>query len=150
MIEEEIDGVGRLSAVSTDFNTVHDAVTPVARQTAPSRGARSVAPSPSASVKSTAASASTPVTPAAAAQPARQASAQDVQAAVNRANANLATYNRVLDYSVDAITGLTIATIRNSQTGAVVQQIPGPDMVHLAQMLANWSPGKNLHLDLLA
>jgi len=140
MIEEEIDGLGRLSAVSTDFNTVQDVVTPVARQTAPVRGARAVAPSVGVS----------PAKASATALPGRQPSAQEVQAAVIRANANLATYNRVLDYSVDAITGLTIATIRNAQTGAVVQQIPGPDMVHLAQMLANWSPGKNLHLDLLA
>jgi flagellar protein FlaG len=80
----------------------------------------------------------------------KQPGAQEIKAAVDLANANLATSNRVLDFRVDAATGLTIAMIRNSQTGAVLQQIPGADMIALAQMLADWSPGKHMLLDLMA
>jgi uncharacterized FlaG/YvyC family protein len=69
---------------------------------------------------------------------------------VARANANLASSNRVLDFRVDAATGLSIAMIRDAQTGAVVQQIPGADVIALAQMLADWSPGKHVVLDLIA
>jgi hypothetical protein len=58
--------------------------------------------------------------------------------------------NRVLDFRVDAATGLSIAMIRDAQTGAVVQQIPGADVIALAQMLADWSPGKHVMLDLIA
>ena len=84
------------------------------------------------------------------ATPARAPSPQEIQAAVDQANANLSSSNRVLDYRVDAATGLTIATIRNSQTGAVLQQIPGADIIALAKMLAGWSPGKHMLLDLIA
>ncbi|MBV9913906.1 MAG: flagellar protein FlaG [Sinobacteraceae bacterium] len=82
--------------------------------------------------------------------PVKQPAAADVQAAVARANANLASSNRVLDYRVDAATGLTIAILRDAQTGALVQQIPGADIIALAQMLAEWSPGKHVLLDLIA
>jgi hypothetical protein len=71
-------------------------------------------------------------------------------AAVSAANSNLATYNRVMDFKVDSGSGLSIAVIRNAQTGEVLQQIPSPDMVKLAEMLRDWSPGKNLMLDLQA
>jgi uncharacterized FlaG/YvyC family protein len=77
-------------------------------------------------------------------------SAQDIQATVDKANANLANSNRQMSFRVDAATGLTIATITNSQTGAVLQQIPGADIVALARMLADWSPGKHMLLDLIA
>jgi uncharacterized FlaG/YvyC family protein len=74
----------------------------------------------------------------------------DVAAAVRAANSNLATYNRVMDFKVDSGSGISIAFIRNAQTGEVLQQIPSPDMVKLAQMLRDWSPGKNIMLDLTA
>ncbi len=77
-------------------------------------------------------------------------SSQSLQSAVDQVNAHLATVNRVLQFRVDAETGLTIATISNAQTGEVLQQIPGTDIVHLAQMLAAWSPGRNVLVDLIA
>jgi uncharacterized FlaG/YvyC family protein len=88
---------------------------------------------------------------AAAKAPARTAPAHaDLAAAVSAANSNLAAYNRVMDFTVDSGTGMSIAFIRNAQTGEVLQQIPSTDMVKLAQMLRDWSPGKNLILDLTA
>jgi uncharacterized FlaG/YvyC family protein len=92
--------------------------------------------------------ASTPV--AFAQRSARQPSAQEIQDAVNQVNDRLAKNSRVLQLNVDAGTGLTVATIKNSQTGEVLGQFPSTDSIHLAQMLAGWSSGKNVLLDLIA
>jgi uncharacterized FlaG/YvyC family protein len=75
---------------------------------------------------------------------------QEIDTAVATANANLSGSNRQLDYRVDAGTGITIAMIRNSQTGVVMQQIPGADIIALAKLLAAWAPGKHMMLDLIA
>jgi uncharacterized FlaG/YvyC family protein len=83
-------------------------------------------------------------------QSATRPSAADVDKAVAAANANLSSSNRTLDYRVDAVTGISIATIRNSTTGVVVQQIPGADIIALARLLAEWAPGKHMLLDLIA
>jgi hypothetical protein len=56
----------------------------------------------------------------------------------------------VLELGVDAGSGLTVATIRDSQTGDVLEQYPGTDSIHLAQMLHGWAAGKNILLDLIA
>jgi uncharacterized FlaG/YvyC family protein len=135
MSEQENDSPGLIGAVSsTDFSTVHESTVPVARSrpTATARGTIT---------------ATSPTTPN---SPAKQPTDKEILAAVSQANDNLASYNRVLDFQVDAGTGLSIATIRNAQTGAVLQQMPSPDMVKLAQMLADWSPGGTLQVDLLA
>jgi|ERR1700733_14819687 uncharacterized FlaG/YvyC family protein len=98
---------------------------------------------------------SSPGTPAAstvaiAQQSARQPSAQEIQDAVNQVNDRLSSVNRVLELGVDAGSGLTVATIRDSQTGEVLEQYPGTDSIHLAQMLQGWAAGKNILLDLIA
>ena len=98
---------------------------------------------------------SAPSTPAAstvaiAQQSARQPSAQEIQDAVDQVNDRLASANRVLELGVDASSGLTVATIRDSQTGDVIEQYPGTDSIHLAQMLQGWAAGKNILLDLIA
>ena len=87
---------------------------------------------------------------AGAAQPAKPPTSQEIASAIAAANANLASSNRVLDYRVDAATGISIAMIRNSQTGAVLQQMPGANIIALARMLAEWAPGKHMLLDLIA
>jgi uncharacterized FlaG/YvyC family protein len=133
--QEGGESLGPIGAVSsTDFTTTHESLVPVAqpRASATARGTTTV---------------TAPVVLKSAAQP---PTARAVQAAVSRANDNLASYNRVMEFQVDAGTGISIATIRNAQTGAVLQQIPSTDMMHLAQLLADWAPGKNLQLDLLA
>jgi uncharacterized FlaG/YvyC family protein len=90
------------------------------------------------------------VAPATAAKASRPPSAQEIDAAIAAANANLASSGRVLEYRVDAATGISIALIRNSQTGVVLQQMPGADIIALARMLADWAPGKHMLLDLIA
>jgi uncharacterized FlaG/YvyC family protein len=135
MAEEDISTTGQFTSVSaTDFSSSYQAPSDVSRQST------NAAPTPVANV------------PAGSAveKPASQPSAREIQAAVDRANANLASSNRVLDFRVDAATGITIAMIRNSQTGAVLQQMPGANIIALARMLAEWSPGKHMLLDLIA
>lgn len=85
------------------------------------------------------------------ASPARATpSAQELQAAVKRVNDRLSSYSRVLELNVDAASGLTVATVKDSQTGQVLQQFPSADSLHLAEMLAQWAGGKNALLDLIA
>jgi uncharacterized FlaG/YvyC family protein len=129
VVQEDISATGQYPAlgasdVATPYTSSAASPTPAARVSAPNVAAP---PAPT-------------VAP----------SAAEIQAAVDKANANLASSNRVLSFRVDTATGLTIAQIRNSQTGAVLQQIPGADVIHLAQMLADWSPGKHMMLDLIA
>lgn len=135
---EEIDTIGRVGALgSSDFTTTQDSTS------SPSRADHAaIGPGPSAG--------SAPAAQSGSRQSAPRPSQQEIQAAVRQVNVHLATVNRVLELHVDAATGLTIATIRNAQTGAVLQQIPSTDSVHLAQMLAAWSPGKNVLVDLIA
>jgi uncharacterized FlaG/YvyC family protein len=87
---------------------------------------------------------------AATTQPAKLPTTQEINSAIAAANANLANSDRVLDYRVDAATGISIAMIRNSQTGEVLQQMPGADIIALARMLAEWAPGKHMMLNLIA
>jgi uncharacterized FlaG/YvyC family protein len=96
-------------------------------------------------------SAPTPSTVNIAQQSARQPSAQEIQDAVSQVNDRLSNVNRVLELGVDAGSGLTVATIKDSQTGAVLEQYPSTDSLHLAQMLEGWASGKNnIMLDLIA
>jgi uncharacterized FlaG/YvyC family protein len=124
MTQPEMDSIRPIDTISsTDFSTSHESRAPAV----------------------------TPRVTAAAKEPTRTVSPDDVvAAAVSAANSNLATYNRVMDFKVDSGTGISIAFIRNAQTGEVLQQIPSPDMVKLAQMLRDWSPGKNMMLDVTA
>ena len=86
----------------------------------------------------------------AARQPQPQPSPQEIQSSLAQVNERLATINRVMTLNVDAGSGLTVATIRDSQTGEVLEQFPSTDSIHLAQMLAGWASGKNILLDLIA
>ena len=87
-------------------------------------------------------------TPSRSSQP--QSSAQQIQADFAKVNAKLASSDREMQMQVDRATGLTIVTVKNSQTGQVLQQFPSLDSVHLAQMLSAWASGKNILVDLIA
>ena len=140
MAEEEIGSTGQFNALG--------AADPVSSYQPSNSTGR-----PAVSSTGTPASAGAPASASSSAQiarPAREPTAQEIASAVAAANANLASSNRQLDYRVDAATGISIALIRNSQTGVVVQQIPGADIIALARMLADWSPGKHMLLDLIA
>jgi len=136
MSEEEISATGQYpSLISTDFATSYQTPNIAPQQSATATPAVQTV-SESASVV--------------AAQSAKQPTSAEVSDAIAAANANLSSSNRTLEYRVDAATGISIATIRNSQTGIVLQQIPGANIIALARMLAGWSPGKHMLLDLIA
>lgn len=78
------------------------------------------------------------------------ASAETLEEAVQQINEHLALLNRTLELGVDADTGLTVAMIRNAQTGELLQQIPAESSTQLAQMLSAWSHGDSVLLDLTA
>ncbi len=79
-----------------------------------------------------------------------RSTADAVRSLVAEINAQLASVDRVLELHVDAASGLTVATIKDGRTGAVLQQIPSADQVHLAEMLRAWAHGKSALLDLIA
>jgi uncharacterized FlaG/YvyC family protein len=136
MTEDEITSTGQFPALgSADFASSYHAPDIVIRQ--------SGTPTPAAQV----AAAATGLDSLHSGEPATD---EEVKSAIAAANANLASSDRTLDYQVDAATGISIATIRNAQTGAVLQQMPGTNIIALARMLAEWSPGKHMLLDLIA
>jgi uncharacterized FlaG/YvyC family protein len=136
MAEEEISASGQYPALgSADVSGSYRAPEAVARQR--------VSATPASQVVARASAADATQAP-------KQPTPQEIDNAVAAANANLASSDRVLDYRVDPATGISIAMIRNSQTGAVLQQIPGADIIALARMLADWAPGKHMLLDLIA
>jgi uncharacterized FlaG/YvyC family protein len=135
MAEEDISSTGQVPALgSADYSPSYQTPASDARQSVSAAPATQVVAGPAV---------------AGAAQPAHPTT-QEIASAIAAANANLASSNRVLDYRVDAATGISIAMIRNSQTGAVLQQIPGANIIALARMLAEWAPGKHMLLDLIA
>ena len=75
---------------------------------------------------------------------------QDLQGAVQQINRHLASTDRVMELHVDAASGVTVATIKDAQTGEVLQQVPSESVLELADMLSGWSPGERALLDLLA
>jgi uncharacterized FlaG/YvyC family protein len=74
----------------------------------------------------------------------------DIQSSLAQVNERLAAAGQVMTLNVDPGTGLTVATIRNTQNGDVVNQFPSTDSIHLAEMLNGWASGKNILLDLIA
>jgi uncharacterized FlaG/YvyC family protein len=137
MAEEEISATGQFAALnSAGFATSYQTPDGSASQKADTSPAEKVV------TASAAVAGAGPAT--------KQPTKQEINAAVAAANANLSSSNRQLDYRVDAATGISIAMIRNSQTGVVLQQIPGTDIIALARLLAEWAPGKHMLLDLIA
>jgi flagellar protein FlaG len=98
--------------------------------------------SPDARAKSQAPRTAADATP----RPSREA----VQHAVDQINAHLAGVDRVLSLKVDPLSGYTVAQIANALTGEVLQQIPTEDHLQLERMLARWSHGGNVLMDVEA
>jgi uncharacterized FlaG/YvyC family protein len=80
----------------------------------------------------------------------QQPSPQDIQGSLAQVNQRLALIGRVMTLNVDPGTGLTVATIKDAQTGDIVNQFPSTDSIRLAEMLNGWASGKNILLDLIA
>ncbi len=89
-------------------------------------------------------------TPAAgAAAGAAPVDARIVQAAVDRINARLAADGQALQLSVDPTTGRRMILVRDTNTGAMIRQIPSEDALRIASALES-DDHSNLLLDLKA
>jgi uncharacterized FlaG/YvyC family protein len=94
--------------------------------------------------------------PAQAAQAAAEASSHapaapdPIEQSVAQINSRLAEIDRVLILRVNPQTGLTVAEITNASTGQVLQQIPSPDLLHLAALLQSWAHGASALVDMIA
>lgn len=142
MAEEEISSTGQFTALTS-------ADVAASYQASNSAGRAAASPPPASQAVASPAAADA-AKPPSGGGPAKQPTTQEINSAIAAANANLASSNRELEYRVDAATGISIALIRNSQTGVVLQQIPGANIIALARMLAEWAPGKHMLLDLIA
>lgn len=69
-----------------------------------------------------------------------KAVAADLQSYVN-------SNGRELEFRVDESSGLTVVTVRNSQTGDLIRQIPSDEAVRIARAIGN---GRNALVDLQA
>ena len=56
----------------------------------------------------------------------------------------------MMELRSDTRAGVTVAVIKNAQTGAVLQQMPSEDVLRLAEMLSAWSGGRTTLVDVLA
>lgn len=73
-----------------------------------------------------------------------------IEQSVAQINSRLAAVDRLLVLRVNAQTGLTIAEITNASTGQVLQQIPSPDLLHLAELLQSWAHGESALVNMIA
>ena len=141
---EEIDSIMPVGASSSSgFSGTRVDVVHAPPPVPPSRPSQRTVPSPTAT-------SGNPSPGGAPAQASAAQAAASLQESVDRINARLASSNRVLQLRVDPESGITVAEIKNSATGQVLQQIPGTDVVHLAEMLSSWAHGKNVLVDLIA
>lgn len=65
---------------------------------------------------------------------------QDLQRAVQQIQAFLSTTQRELEFSVDERSGRTVITVINPQTREIVRQIPGEEVLKLADAMRQWGP----------
>ena len=57
------------------------------------------------------------------------------RAVAQQIEAYLRSVNRSLEFRVDADTGRTIVSVRNSETGELIRQIPGDEVLRIAQAM---------------
>jgi flagellar protein FlaG len=62
------------------------------------------------------------------------ASEQRVQRAAERIEAYLKSVSRALEFRVDADSGRTVVSVRDAETGDLIRQIPGDEVLRLAEM----------------
>jgi len=99
------------------------------------------APSPQSAAPPIASAVAAPVTVTRSALDTLKAVAAELQSYVN-------SNGRELEFRVDESSGLTVVTVRNSQTGDLIRQIPSDEAVRIARALG--SNGRNALVDLEA
>jgi flagellar protein FlaG len=63
------------------------------------------------------------------------------KAAAQQIESYLRSVGRSLDFRIDESTGRTVVTVTDAETGELVRQIPSEELLRLARMLGNQSPG---------
>jgi len=71
-----------------------------------------------------------------------------VHAAAKQIESYLRSYGRSVQFSIDEATGRAIVSVRDSQTGQLIRQIPGDETLRIAQALAA-KPASASLIDLL-
>ena len=74
--------------------------------------------------------------------PPREVSEEQLKHVTQRLEAYLRSVGRSLEFRVDAASGRTVVTVRDAETGAVIRQIPGDEVLRLSQM----APGERVML----
>jgi len=72
---------------------------------------------------------------AAQSQPAKQPTRVAVQAAAQQLQAYLATSGRTLEFRLDDTTGMTVVTVKDTESGDVIRQIPSEEVLKIAESL---------------
>ena len=67
-------------------------------------------------------------------KPAKQAAPEAIHAVAQRIESYLKSVSRSVEFRVDADTGRTVVSVRDSQTGDLIRQIPGEEVLRLAEM----------------
>jgi flagellar protein FlaG len=62
------------------------------------------------------------------------ATPQKIEAVAQRLESYLRSVSRSLEFRVDSASGKTVVTVRDSQTGDLIRQIPGDEVLRLAEM----------------
>jgi flagellar protein FlaG len=72
--------------------------------------------------------------------PQLRASAAAVKAAAQQIESYLKSNGRELDFQVDRDSGQVIVSVRDSETGELIRQIPGEDVLRMARALKQSAP----------
>ena len=104
------------------------------------------APAPRVNVPASAGSA--PV--AQAAKPAAQPTRAAVQAAAQQLQDYVATAGRTLEFHLDEGTGMTVVTVKDSESGDVIRQIPSEEVLKIAESLKGGGHSASMLVSLTA
>lgn len=66
---------------------------------------------------------------------AAQPSSEAIKEIAQRIESYLRSVSRSLEFRVDAASGRTVVSVRDSETGDLIRQIPGEEVLRLAQMV---------------
>lgn len=93
---------------------------------------------------------SAPAAPVAPSQPAAQPTRAAVQAAAQQLQDYVATAGRTLEFRLDEGTGMTVVTVKDSESGDVIRQIPSEEVLKIAESLKGGGHSASMLVSLTA
>lgn len=109
----------------------------------------SAADTPAPRVNVSASAVSAPVVQAAQ-QAAQQPTRAAVQAAAQQLQDYVATAGRTLEFRLDEGTGMTVVTVKDSESGDVIRQIPSEEVLRIAESLKGGGHSASMLVSLTA